>query len=96
MSVQSGLNELVHKWVYGKDPKYMGGAPDYSGDIQAAWDVLWKIARDHGDASWHNIRLVAENGYWECILDFADQHVGQSPEAPEAICRAALKAAGCH
>lgn len=81
--------------------------PPYSTDIAAAWEVVERLASDglyislcdnrHGC---YRLNGDSVSGFWVEIVrhdaadDYPTEHVRglQAPTAPEAICRAALKA----
>ena len=64
--------------------------PEYSTEIEAAWDIMDHLIDLHPAIMW-------ENCEWECCLDdhnkgHGEQFWGYADTAPLAICRAALKA----
>jgi hypothetical protein len=69
----------------GDDYDSCGDGCYYSTDIATAWEVVGRM----GDVMRRLLRNKGMN-YWECIIDY--KHVGKAPDAPLAICRAALKA----
>jgi len=65
--------------------------PAYSRDIEAAWEVVEKMAKD-GEGLFD---LAQHQNNWEAILSSpTGSFRANAPTAPEAICIAALKAVG--
>ena len=84
-----GCFAFVGERVYRDDKGFFTKLPYYSTDIAAAWEVMEKLLWWWGD-----VDLRSNSPKWECgwegdggIWDHAT-----ADTAPEAICRAALKA----
>lgn len=83
--------------IHGEEYSGLGRVPEYSTDIDAAWQVLEKFSeREYG-----KVRLTGSYYHgWYCSIFWGPglDGEGETPEpvfgatAPEAICRAALKA----
>jgi hypothetical protein len=72
----------------------VGGAPRFSTDIAAAWQVVERLADQ-----WAYINVDLKNRRWVCRLSDGLAHAGDHPSvqaiadtAPLAICRATLAA----
>lgn len=66
--------------------------PDYSTNMEDAWQVVEKLRRDGYEVELDGFDLCG-NAIWECVLNgHGHEYGGKSKEPAEAICRAALKA----
>lgn len=78
-------------------PPVSGYTPSYSTDIAAAWKVVKHIkATTHFNVLVSCPTVMSKPGYeWDCVFTAAipeNNRPGSGATAPEAICRAALKA----
>lgn len=82
----------------GRKPTYNDCLPHYSTDIAAAWEVVEKVCGDQYDYVFRLERLTgrrAPGRYWAHFNHQSGRNSGAyAEEAPEAICKAALKALG--
>lgn len=89
--------EPEHPWWLTAEPtENIWVVPYYSTDISAAWTVLQKFC-DEESANYPQDVLVEWNGFhWFCYVNTEQmlnpELQGKADTAPEAICRAALKA----
>lgn len=85
------IAEKVRGWIVfnkGTFLEYHRNLPPFSTDIAAAWEVVSLFVAKQVTVV---IRQSEDDGFW--VVGF-DEHWAHSPSISEAVCLAALKAAG--
>lgn len=87
---ERSLNELVYQHVMGlRGPHSNDIVPSYSGEILTAWRVMEKMYL----AQWRLTLMQGWDGKWNAQFhNSARMGLAVEATAPEAICRAALRA----
>lgn len=87
------MNEVVSRHVFGEEPIPGYATPDYSGEMDAAWQVV-EAMRDKG---WSDFQLgnASERAWMATFITREGIRYWAYSDTPAgAICEAALKAAG--
>lgn len=93
---ESGAHSgFLDSWLDENNKEVSRPLPNYSGNIEAAWEVVNKLTQSR--ACCFELKWYVGESPWECKISFSDGEHHPTYEAgaftpPEAICLAALKA----